>query len=178
LISWRPGDALAASAAGWDRLITAALLGAAGLLYAGLTLPIIKTSRLWIFTDELSLVAVVRVLWREQEFFLSLVVLVFSLVFPTLKLAVACALWRFAAVRGAHFSRLLSLVEILGKWSLADVMIVALAIVVIKSSGLMNATIGIGIYPFVASILLTAAAVARMKHLARKLSSVPEDSTA
>jgi paraquat-inducible protein A len=160
--------ALASRATGWDRLITLGLLGACVLLVAGLTLPIIKTSRLWIFSDELSLVGVVRVLWIEHEFLLSIVVLVFSLVFPAAKLLIAYALWRFAAVRAPRFDRLLALVEFLGKWSLADVLIVALAIVVIKSSGLMDATIGLGVYPFGASIVLTAAIVARVKQLARR----------
>jgi paraquat-inducible protein A len=164
---WRAANALAARATGWDRLITPGLFAACGLLYAGLTLPIMKTSRLWIFSDELSLVGIVRVLWTEEEFFVSLVVLVFSLVFPVLKLAVAYALWRFVAVSTPHFGRVLSLLEFLGKWSLADVLIVALAIVVIKGSGLVNATIGVGIYPFVASTLLAGAVVARVKQLAR-----------
>lgn len=164
---WRVGGALAARATGWDRLIAPGLVAACGLLYAGLTLPIIRTSRLWIFSDEISLVGVVRVLWREDEIFVGLVVLVFSLVFPVLKLVAAYVLWRFVAVDTRHFGRLLSLVEFLGKWSLADVFIVALAIVVLKSSGLVNATIGIGVYPFSASIVLTAAVVARIKQLAR-----------
>jgi len=176
-VLWRTANALAARAAGWDRLVTPALITACGLLYAGLTLPIIKTSSLWIFSDELSLVGIVHILWDEEEFFLSLVVLVFSLVFPALKLAVAYALWRFVAVSTPHFGRVLSLVEFLGKWSLADVLIVALAIVVIKGSGLVNASIGVGIYPFAASIVLTGAVVARVKHLARYAHAVRTEAT-
>jgi paraquat-inducible protein A len=164
---WRATGALAARATGWDRLLTPGLLAACVLLYAGLTLPIIQTSRLWIFSDALSLVGVVHVLWREDEIFVSFVVLVFSLIFPALKLVAAYVLWRFIAADAPHFGRVLSLVEFLGKWSLADVLIVALAIVVLKGSGLVNATIGVGIYPFAASIILTAAVVARVKRLAR-----------
>jgi paraquat-inducible protein A len=161
-------DALAARASGWDRLLTLGLLAACGLLAAGLTLPIIQTSR-WLFlSDQMSLLRLVRELWVEREIFLSIVVAVFSVVFPVIKLIVAYGLWRMTAATSARFGRLLSLVDFLGKWSLADVLIVALAIVVIKSSGFASATVGLGVYPFTAAIVLTAAIVARLKQLAKR----------
>ena len=162
-----PG-ALASRAAGWDRLMTFGLFLAAGLLGLGLVLPVLETSRFFLFSDQVSLVHVVQELWVESQFFLSIVIAAWSIVFPMLKLLAATYLWRHTSITSVHFPRVLALIDFLGRWSLGDVFVVALVIVVIKSSGVVNATMGVGLYPFTASIVLTALLVARLKQLARR----------
>ena len=49
LLNKKPEDALARRAAGLDRLITLGLLAAAGFLAAGIYLPVMVVSKLFIF---------------------------------------------------------------------------------------------------------------------------------
>jgi len=63
----------------------------------------------------------------------------------------------------------MTLVDVLGKWSFTDVMVVAILIVVAKSTGLAEAEAMPGLYFFSASVVLTAAAVWRLRGVARRI---------
>jgi paraquat-inducible protein A len=161
-------DALVAQAAGWDRVLTPALLMAAAFLGLGLVLPIVVTTKLFIFRDEVSLIGAVCELWRVKQYFLSVVMALCSIVFPTVKLATAGHLWRTISVNSPHFRSYLGFIDVLGRWSLADVLIVAILIVLLKASAVVSASMGVGMYPFTASVVLTAVVVSRIKHVAQK----------
>lgn len=126
----------------------------------GLVLPLIRIDRLLLFTDEPSLLAIVSGLWVEGEALLSLVVALFSIVFPCLKLG----LLHVAAYGGrdAH-SRLPSWLRALSNWSMLDVVLVALVIFAAKTSGLATAISQSGLWFFAASAVLTVTASALMK---------------
>ncbi|MGI9404264.1 MAG: paraquat-inducible protein A, partial [Hyphomicrobium sp.] len=67
-------------------LLSLAIIGAAVCLALGLTLPIIKLTSFFFWTSEYSLISTVGVLLRDGQTFLGVIVLVFSIIFPIIKL--------------------------------------------------------------------------------------------
>jgi paraquat-inducible protein A len=121
----------------------------------GLVLPLIRIDRLLLFTDEPSLLAIVAGLWTEGEMLLSLVVALFSVVFPCLKLG----LLHVAAYGGGDAHRgVPAWLRALSNWSMLDVVLVALVIFAAKTSGLATALTQSGLWFFAASAVLTAGA--------------------
>jgi paraquat-inducible protein A len=141
-------------------LLPLVLFAATLSLGLGLVLPLIRIDRLLFFTDEPSLIAIVSGLWMEEEALLALIVALFSIVFPCLKLG----LLHIAAYGGhdAH-NRVPSWLRALSNWSMLDVVLVALVIFAAKTSGLATALTQSGLWFFAASAVLTAAASALLK---------------
>jgi paraquat-inducible protein A len=137
-----------------------ALFAATLSLGLGLVLPLVRVDRLFVFTDEPSLLAIVSGLWAEGETLLSLVIALFSIVFPCLKLG----LLHVAAYSREHAGHhILSWLRALSNWSMLDVVLVALVIFAAKTSGVATALTQPGLWFFAVSAVLTAAASALAK---------------
>ena len=141
-------------------LLPLVLFAATLSLGLGLVLPLIRIDRLLFFTDEPSLIAIVSGLWMEEEALLALIVALFSIVFPCLKLGLL-----HVAAYGGHdaHNRVPSWLRALSNWSMLDVVLVALVIFAAKTSGLATALTQSGLWFFAASAVLTAAASALLK---------------
>ena len=97
-----------------------------------------------------------RQLWIDQSWPLAIIVGFFSILFPALKLlyllTASLMPQMFVNVRG------LSALSTLSKWSMMDVLVVALVIVATKTSGLAKATAQPGLWYFTACVVLMAIA--------------------
>src|ERR1043166_8475925 len=137
-------------------LVPIALVGAAICLVAGITLPIMRVSRLFVFYRPISIIDAVRILFADGDWMTATVIALFSIAVPAAKLCALLLAW-IRLQRGHSIpTRLLWAVDSLGRWSLLDVVIVALVIVVLKSGSFTDATSAPAIYPFVAAVVLTA----------------------
>ncbi|HAD86453.1 MAG TPA: hypothetical protein DCG48_03735 [Rhodospirillaceae bacterium] len=163
LLNKKPEDALARRAAGLDRLITLGLLAAAGFLAAGIYLPVMVVSKLFIFSDQISIWSAIQELIGSDEIFLAAIVLIFSVIFPAAKVLVAYGLWRNISFEPERHRRAVTLLDAVARWSAADVLIVALLVVIAKSTALADAEVGIGLYSFAAGVVLTSLMVYRIK---------------
>jgi paraquat-inducible protein A len=76
-------------------------------------------------------------------------------VFPCVKLGLLAVIWLERAHDLARVRRLHRWVESLGKWSMLDVFVVAILIVAMKSAGVADLHIGIGLYLFTFSVIAT-----------------------
>lgn len=142
-------------------IIPLSLFAATLALGVGLTTPLMSVDRLYFFTQEPSLVAIIVSLWKGGEIPLAVIVTAFSIVFPVTKLAlmhIAVAQGRYA-VSGAH-----RLLGHLSRWSMLDVLLVALVIFAAKTSGLADVATKPGLWFFAASALLSAAVSAIVLH--------------
>ena len=112
--------------------------------------------RLFFFEKEASLLEIIHQLWVDQSWPLALIVGFFSVLFPALKLlylaAASLGPRLFANAPGLGFLSTLS------KWSMMDVLVVALIIVATKTSGLAKATAQPGLWCFTAAVILMAVA--------------------
>ena len=153
----------------WRRIVLSLLIVAAGgCLYLGITEPIIKLTQLYVFSDEHSLLTAVQALYADGEVFLATVVLIFSILMPTLKLSyllvLACLPTRHLGDRHRTLQRL----EWLGKWSMHDVLILALTIVYLRAEGVSQAASMPGARYFAASVILIMIAYGWVKRAARE----------
>ena len=122
----------------------------------GISLPLMQFEKLYFFTETPSLISIIAGLWRDGEILLSLVVLAFSILFPVLKLFTAFqTVFSGQAVKGWTAA--------LAKWSMMDVLLVAIAVFAAKTSGLANAISQPGLWFFAISAIAVAASVAKLK---------------
>jgi len=163
---------LAATARGADRLLGPALVLAAGLLIAGWLLPIMTVHRLVIFVDRVSILQGAAELWRGGEYLLAALVVVFSVVFPALKLLLAGTLWYGIDAGAGWLARALDWLEALGRWSMLDVFVIALTVVAVQISLIGEVSTHAGLYVFVAAVLLSMGSVRRMLVLARRVVAI------
>ena len=132
------------------------LLVAAFLLFGtGIFFPFFHVTKFWVFDDAVSVVGGIITLFREGEYFLFAVLTLFTLVFPCVKLGLLTVIWLERAHDLARMRRLHRWVESLGKWSMLDVFVVAILIVAMKSAGVADLHIGVGLYLFTFSVIAT-----------------------
>ena len=139
------------------------ILFAASVCFAlGLVLPVAVFETLFVFTERPSLIEVIEGLWQEGDVAIAFLVGLFSIVFPAAKLLVL-HLAAYAPERLHWVER----VGVLSKWSMADVLVVAIAIFAAKTSGLAEAATQSGIWFYAAATLLSAAAAVILTRRAR-----------
>lgn len=137
------------------------------LFVAGVSAPFFQVQKFWVFGDAVSVLSGLRELARASEWFLFAIIFLFTLVFPTVKLAALGTIWWKRGRDDAGADRLLRWVSHLGKWSMLDVFVVAILVVTIKASSLANITVDIGIYLFTASVVLTQIIALRLERRLR-----------
>lgn len=134
--------------------LSLAIIGASVCLALGLSLPIIKlTSYAW-WTTEHSLISTVSVLFDQDQVFLGATILVFSIIFPVLKLLYLLLVSTLPAIEIVRQRRRLMALAWLGKWSMHDVLVLALTIFFIKSQGVFDAASLVGVYFFTTAVVL------------------------
>lgn len=131
------------------------LLAALGLLFAGLTLPILSLHKFWIFANTVSISSAIRSLYGSGQGFLATVLLVFSVIFPIAKNLVMLAVFMADTRLGRFRRRIVLGASMLGKWSMLDVFIVAILVASVKLGLLAHAEVLSALYFFAASVILT-----------------------
>jgi paraquat-inducible protein A len=144
-----------------NALLPLLLLGASLCFAFGITLPLMEIDRLYFFTATPSLIEVTTGLWTHGDYAIAIITALFSMIFPLAKLAV---LHVAAYPSAAGALSIPSWFKTLARWSMLDVLVVALVIFAAKTSGLASAAAKPGLWFFALSVALTAlasAAVAR-----------------
>ncbi|HEV8606992.1 MAG TPA: paraquat-inducible protein A [Tepidisphaeraceae bacterium] len=131
---------------------------AIAVLTAGILLPFISMSQLGqerIF----SLLGGIRELYQRDHLFLAAILLIFSVIFPYAKLiALLIATSRLANLSGRTRHRLHKIAQFTGRYSLLDILVVAIIIVVVKFQDLAEARALPGTYLFTLAVFLSIAA--------------------
>lgn len=125
------------------------------LFILGLINPILKNSTMMGFMGEkfIYLIGSVKYFYAEEEFFIGTLILVFTFIFPILKYLFIG--FRLINVQFGQTKWVATLVEIVNKWAMLDVFVVALIIVNMKFNTLIiSASIEIGTTFFAISVLL------------------------
>ena|SRR3990172_3360462 len=135
-------------------LLSLAIIGASVCLALGMTLPIIKLTKFVFWSTEHSLLSTVWVLIEDDQTFLGGTVLLFSIMLPVLKLLYLLLISTLPAIELTRHHRRLKALEWLGKWSMHDVLVLALTIFFIKSQGVYDAASLNGVYFFTAAVVL------------------------
>lgn len=135
-------------------LLSFAIIAAAVCLALGISLPIIRLTKYVFWSTEHSLLSTVQVLIHDGQMFLGLTILIFSIVLPILKLLYLLLISTLPAAELVRQHPRLKALEWLGKWSMHDVLVLALTIFFIKAQGLYDAASLAGVYFFTAAVVL------------------------
>ena len=134
------------------------------LLWFGLFLPVITLKELVFWKHTFSVLSGISSLVDEGHYFLGIVIFLFSIVFPFIKLGMLFALW-FGRLAQWQREKYIHWLGAIGKWSMLDVFVVAITIVIAKLSGFASAQPQIGLYFFGSSILLAMLVTVRIERL-------------
>jgi paraquat-inducible protein A len=145
-------------------LLSLLLVAASVCLAFGLTMPILRLTSFYIWTDVHSLISIVGELYLRDEIFLAVIIVLFSIVFPVLKLLYLCVLHFGQYIYHGRRVRWLKRAAMLGKCSKLAVLLLALVIFYVKTSALTDAVSMSGIYMSAASVVLTMVAHALIEH--------------
>lgn len=146
------------------------LCASAILLGFGLFLPVITLKELVFWTHTFSVTSGIISLFQEKQYFLGVIIFFFSIVFPIFKLSVLSAIW-FSRLSEEKRKFYIHWLGILGKWSMLDVFVIAVTIVVTKISGLADAQAHVGIYLFAGSIILAMLTTEQIERLMQRMAS-------
>lgn len=136
-------------------IINILLLASLACLIIGITAPLLTLEKLYFFENTVSLLSTVKELFHQKEWFLFIVIALFSLCIPILKITGLVLILNAAYLKGSFLDKTLHIIEIISKWSMLDVFVVALLLVSVKLGVLAKVEVHYGLYTFAASVLLT-----------------------
>jgi paraquat-inducible protein A len=137
------------------RTIVMMLLAAIGLFVAGIFLPFTSVTKLWLFENQISVYQGLVVLWKQSELFLFLILFVFTVCFPFVKINALLALWLYPGLTADRAKAFFKFVSHMGKWSMLDVFVVAILVLTVKSGGVASINVQGGFFLFFISVMLT-----------------------
>lgn len=136
-------------------IINLLLLAALASLIIGVSAPLLTLEKMYFFENTVSLFSTITELFHQKEWFLFLVIGVFSLCVPIIKITSLVLILNVDYAKNSFLDKTLHVIEIIGKWSMLDVFVVALLLVSVKLGVLAKVDIHYGLYAFAASVLLT-----------------------
>jgi paraquat-inducible protein A len=146
------------------RIITALLLAVSAFCFAlGITQPLLRFEHLIFFSRTPSLIQMIGELWTTGDTLLAFLVAAFSVVFPAGKILVAQALLVSGDGDPVTHKRMHRLLGAVSKWSMMDVLLVALVIFAAKTSGLADAFTQPGLWFYAISVATAAAATVMLR---------------
>ena len=154
---------------GVDRwTIGPALLLALALLVAGVALPSLTVRTFAVLSNSVSVLSGLAVLWSDDQYFLFAVLLVFSVLFPVAKLLLGLWVWFAADIGRRGPAVLVDRLEALAKWSMLDVLVIAMIVAALNLTVISGVFVHAGLYLFTASVVLSKLVLARIGRAARR----------
>jgi paraquat-inducible protein A len=132
----------------------AAATGALVLFFPAVLLPIIEIEQLGHRHASSLLVGIVELL-AKGNWLVGGVVLVFSILFPLAKLLLLLELSFLEFFQRRHKAVTFRLVEHVGKWSMMDVLLLALLVMVVKLGSLVSFAFGPAVIAFILCVVLS-----------------------
>jgi uncharacterized paraquat-inducible protein A len=116
----------------------------------GITFPLFTTTKLVFFESEFNFFSSLKLFLDLEEYFLFVIILSFTLIFPTSKYLL------LILARLLEIKKITIVVHKLAKWSMLDVYVVAIMLLVLKiEGGIVAFNIQIGTYFLTISIILS-----------------------
>ena len=132
----------------------AAAAGAFILFWPAIMLPILRIEQLG-NTHQSSILGGTIELFRHGSYIVGAVVLLFSIVFPLMKIALLLELSLLEIFHRRHKAFTLRLMEHLGKWSMMDVMLLAFLVMLVKIGDMVEFSFGPAIFAFICCVAMS-----------------------
>lgn len=159
----RPAPALFDRTIKGRRWLTVLLLISLGMVLIGLQLPAVTISSFWLYKTDVSIMDGIRSFFAEGQTALGLLVLAVSVVFPVGKILLGLLLLARGRPRLGGSSALLAMLVWLSKWSMTDVFVFALIVLVLNGQLLTSADIHGGVALFAGGVLLSAFGISQVR---------------
>ena len=124
------------------------------LLGIGLSLPLVKVEKMVFWNSTYSVITGTKGLMDSGQHFLAVILFTFGVIFPTAKLIGLGFLW-LHRLEAERRRTILLWLGILGRWSMLDVLGVAVLITMIKLKPWATVQVQSGLYVFGSAILLS-----------------------
>ncbi|MGB2599717.1 MAG: paraquat-inducible protein A [Candidatus Omnitrophota bacterium] len=138
-----------------------------GLLIFGLTLPVLTLKEMLVMKSTFSVLTGIANLWKDKQPVLAGIIVLFSVIFPITKLSVLLCIWGIRLTEKQR-KTIMHWIEMLGKWSMLDVFVVAVTVVAVKFGFMIHAEPRVGVYVFASSILVAMGTAGWMGRLIEK----------
>ena len=139
------------------------------LFIAGVSLPILTLTKLLVVSNEVSIFTGLIQLIEEQQYFIFVVIFLFSIALPLLKLYYLFLLSSKKIVNNKRYTKYLHLMHRYGRWSMLDVFVIAILIMTVKLGALASVQIETGMYYFTSAVILLMILTSIMVKLESKL---------
>ena len=134
---------------------TAAAATAAFILYwPAILLPILQIEKFGKHHESSLLMGTIELL-REGSWFVGGVVLLFSIIFPLVKIVLLLELSLLGVLHRQHKALTYRLMEHAGKWSMMDVMLLAFLVMLVKLGSLVQFNFGPAVWAFVLCVAMS-----------------------
>ena len=130
------------------------LIVALATFIIGIFAPMATFEKFYVFENTYSLFTALKGLVFEGEYFVFIIILSFSIMFPIAKILSLYYIILFVSTK-RKAAKILKILRNVSKWSMLDVFVVAFFVMTIKVDAIANVEIHMGIYSFTISVLLT-----------------------
>jgi len=138
-----------------NKTVLLLLLAVAGLLLTvGLVAPIITFKKFIFIQNTFSILTACWNLLKQGQVFLFAVIALFSIILPIFKLVLLTKLVLSKSFVSGSTKKILGLMHRFGKWSMLDVFVVAILVVVIKLGAIGSVEKHIGLYAYAGAAIL------------------------
>ncbi len=138
------------------------------LLLAGIFAPMMTLSKFVWIESRFSLFAGTMQLFTDGQYLIFFILLLFSIVLPVAKILLLFKFWHAETSSRKQLQYFMNWVSHYGKWSMLDVFVVALLVVIVKLGVLATVQVHYGIYMYAGSGLLIMICTAIISHIAGK----------
>lgn len=141
--------------------LAATLLWAAlGLMIGGVTLPAISVSSFWVFGETYSILGGIVAMAERGDVLLAGFVFAVSVVFPVAKIVLGLVALRRMRQPDAKLARIIGRLSALSRWSMADVLVLALLVIILNGQVLTTADVHSGVALFALGVAASAVGLA------------------
>jgi paraquat-inducible protein A len=139
----------------WEIRLLRGLLGLALILFLiGVSTPMLTLTQLVFIRSSFSVVSGVYELFRNDQYLLFLLIGMFSLLLPMFKLWVIFRILMQPDGHSAEIRRYLHWMHDFGRWSMLDVLVVAVLVVTVKLGAIASVQVHFGLPVFGLAVLL------------------------
>lgn len=133
-------------------------------LMIGVFAPVMTFKKLLFYKNTFSIHSGLMTLFKEGEYILFLIIFLFTILFPVVKIALLALIHYFRVWPQEKRKKLLHSLSLVSKWSMLDVFIVALLVVAVRLGITGKVDVRWGIYVFAVSVILSTIATQRLTH--------------
>ena len=147
----------------WGHIITNALLWISlTTLAIGIFAPVMTFKKLIFYKNTFSIYSGLVTLFNEAEYLLFLIIFFFTILFPLVKIVLLFLIHYRQSWSEERRTKILHYLGLISKWSMLDVFIVAMLVVIVRLGITGRVDARWGIYMFAAAVILSTLATLRI----------------